>query len=60
MCEKKRYRICIKGCDDHTEVDLLLSKEELLLVDLIAEKSRENSRCVCQPILRVLELPDED
>lgn len=52
--DKEKCFINIAGCDDNTLIDIELTKDEIKLLELIAEKSMKISTYSCMPVLRVI------
>jgi len=51
---KEKCFINISGCDDRTLVDIELTKDEIRLLESIAEKSKQISTYSCMPTLKVI------
>lgn len=52
----KRYEICLKGCDDDTTFEMILSDNEAKTIKMICEASVQCSTYGCQPIMEMKEV----
>ena len=55
---KKEYIISIIGCDDFTNIPMNLTKEQLILFEEFARKSKQISTYSCMPTIEIEELGD--
>jgi hypothetical protein len=49
----KKYRISIDGCDDSTRFEIELTDEQREVVEMLCEKSFENSTSRCMPTMEM-------
>jgi len=59
MTDARRYRVELRGCDDCTYIDMVLSPEALAVVVELSRRSAEESTYTCQPTLLVTERGDD-
>lgn len=57
---KKKYVICLRGCDDITEFEIELDEKELELVNKISELSLQTSTYGCMPDLTLSEVQEDE
>lgn len=49
----KKYNITIKGCDASTEIEMVLSRDDIAAVMALAIMSHRNSRYGCMPTINI-------
>lgn len=50
---KKKYLICLRGCDDETFFSMELTEEEYQLLCKVSKRSMEVSTYTCMPDLTI-------
>jgi len=48
------YKVILSGCDDETEMKVMLRKDEVLLLKALALLSTRTSTYGCMPILKIV------
>jgi len=56
----KTYKISLIGCDNETEFNMKLTKEQAVLLGVVASKSEETSEYPCMPVMEIELLGDEE
>lgn len=47
------YDVRVSGCDDHTQITILLTDEEAELVDTVAQRINAESTFGCMPTMKI-------